>query len=326
MVAAKDTIVDVTKEVKKRPTRDGYGEGLVFLGETNPKVVALGADITASTRVDWFKNKFPDRFFSIGIAEQDAVGTAAGLSLVGKIPYFSTYGVFASGRPWDQIRTTVCYANLNVKIGGAHGGVSVGPDGATHQALEEISLMRCLPNMTVIVPADYLETKKATIAAAEIWGPTYIRFGREAIPMITTEKTPFKIGRAELFRDGNDVSIIACGPMVYESLVAAERLAKKGISVRVINLHTVKPIDERMIIKAARETGAIVTAEEHQVMGGFGSAIAEVVVKNAPVPMEMIGIQDRFGESGEPDELMKEFNLTSDDIVKAVNRVLKRKK
>ncbi len=308
-----------------KATRDGYGEALVELGKTNPKVVVLGADLTDSTRTLWFAEKFPDRFFEIGIAEQDMLNTAAGLSLTGKIPFVSTYGVFIAGRAWDQIRTTICYANLNVKIGGAHGGVSVGPDGATHQALEEITLMRVLPNMKVIVPCDAIETYKATMKAAEIKGPVYIRFGREKIPVITKKDTPFKLGKAATFREGKDVSLIACGYMVCESLKAAEKLEKKGVSARVINLHTIKPIDKEAIIKAAKETGAIVACEEHQIMGGFGSAVAEVVVENYPVPMRFIGIQDRFGESGTPEELIKEFNLDSSDIVKAVEEVLKHK-
>lgn len=306
-----------------KATRDGYGEALVELGKTNPRVVVLGADLTDSTRTLWFAEKFPDRFFQIGIAEQDMLNTAAGLSLTGKIPFASTYGVFVAGRAWDQVRTTICYANLNVKIGGAHGGVSVGTDGATHQALEEITLMRVLPNMQVIVPCDAIETYKATMKAAEIKGPVYIRFGREKIPVITKEDTPFTFGKAVTFKEGKDVSLIACGYMVYEALKAAEELKKKGISARVINLHTVKPIDKEAIIKAAKETGAIVTCEEHQIMGGFGSTVAEVVVENHPVPMRFIGIQDRFGESGTPEELIKEFNLDFSDIIKAVEEVLR---
>jgi len=308
-----------------KATRDGYGEALVELGKKNPRVVVLGADLTDSTRTGWFAEKFPDRFFEIGIAEQDMLNTAAGLSLTGKIPFVSTYGVFVSGRAWEQIRTTICYANLNVKIGGAHGGVSVGPDGATHQALEEIALMRVLPNMKVIVPCDAIETYKATMKAAELKGPVYIRFGREKIPVITKKDTPFQLGKAATFREGKDVSLIACGYMVYEALKAADELEKKKISAKVINLHTVKPIDKEAIVKAAKETGAIVTCEEHQIMGGFGSAVAEVVVENYPVPMKFIGIQDRFGESGTPEELIKEFNLDSSDIIKAVEEVLKRR-
>jgi transketolase len=311
--------------IQMKPTRDGYGEGLIAAGEKNPEVVALGADITASVRVDWFRDRFPDRFLNIGIAEQNQMGIAAGLSLAGKVPFVTNYGVFLAGRAWDQIRTTVCYANLNVKLGGAHGGISVGPDGATHQALEEISIMRCLPNMRVVVPADSIETRKATIAAAEMFGPVYIRFGREKVPSITSDDTPFEFGKAYCVREGTDVAIIACGVMVYESLVAAEELAKEGISAMVINNHTIKPMDEETIIEAAKKTGAVVTAEEHQVAGGMGSAVLEILAQNCPVPAKMVGIYDQFGESGEPDILMKAFGLKSGNIVEAVKGVLSRK-
>ncbi|GMG95352.1 transketolase family protein [Tepidimicrobium xylanilyticum] len=308
--------------VEYKLTRQGYGEGLVEAGHKNDNVVALGADITSSVKVDMFRDAFPDRFFNLGIAEQNQMGVAAGLSLAGKIPFVTNYGVFLAGRAWDQIRTTVCYGNLNVKLGGAHGGISVGPDGATHQALEEISTMRCLPNMKVVVPADYYETKKATLAAAETYGPIYIRFGREKVPVITNEDTPFEIGKAYCLRDGSDVAIIACGVMVYESLVAAEKLAEEGISVMVINNHTIKPLDKGTILEAAQKTGAVVTAEEHQLAGGMGSAVVEALAQEHPVPVKMVGINDRFGESGDADTLMKAFGLTSDSIVKAVKDVL----
>ena len=309
--------------VPMKPTRDGYGEGLVAAGERNPDVVALGADITASVRVDWFKDRFPDRFFSIGIAEQNQIGIAAGLSLGGKVPFVTNYGVFLAGRAWDQIRTTVCYANLNVKLGGAHGGISVGPDGATHQALEEISIMRCLPNMKVVVPADSNETRKATLAAAEMHGPVYIRFGREKVPAITNDDTPFELGKAYCVREGKDVAIIACGVMVYEGLVAAEALAGEGISAMVINNHTIKPLDKDTLLEAAKLTGAVVTAEEHQIAGGMGSAVVEFLAQNHPVPVKMIGVNDRFGSSGKPEVLMKEYGLVSDTIVDAVKKLLR---
>ncbi len=309
-----------------KATRYGYGEGLVRLGETNPKVVALGLDITTSTTVNMFKEKFPDRFFSLGIAEQNGMGVAAGLSLVGFIPYVCTYGVFASGRCWDQIRTTVCYTNCNVKIGGAHGGISVGPDGATHQALEEITIMRVIPNMRIIVPCDAIETRKATLKSAEVFGPVYIRFGREPVPVVTREETPFEFGKALLLRDGKDVTVIACGPMVYDAMEAAKAMEEKGISVQVINMHTVKPIDTEAIVQAARQTGAIVTAEEHQIAGGLGGAVAEVLGENYPVPLRRIGIRDRFGTSGAPRELMYEFRVTKIQIGEAIEEVLKRKK
>ena len=310
---------------EKKPSRDGYGLGLVAAGKKNKDVVAIGADITASTRVDWFKNEFPDRFFSVGIAEQNQMCIAAGMSLMGKVPFVTNYGVFLAGRSWDQIRTTVCYNNLNIKLGGAHGGISVGPDGATHQALEEIALMRCLPNMTVIVPTDSMEAQKATIAAAERYGPVYIRFGREAVPVITGEETPFEIGKAYCCREGSDIAIIACGVMVYESLVAASMLSEKGIEAMVVNLHTIKPIDTAAITEAAKKCGAVLTAEEHQVMGGMGSAVAEALAQEYPVPMRMIGVDDRFGQSGHPDVLMREYGLVSGSIADAARELLTRK-
>lgn len=308
------------------PTRFGYGDGLVELGKVNPAVVVLGADLSSSLCVDRFRDAFPERFIQTGIAEQDMMCLAAGLSLAGKIPFVSTYGVFCTGRAWDQLRTTVAYAKLNVKVGSGHGGVSVGADGATHQALEDISITRTIPNVTVVVPADYNETLKATIESASTPGPVVIRFGREKVPVVTTRDTPFSIGKAQIFRDGEDVSIIACGQMVYESLVAAGKLAENGVSARVINCHTVKPLDVETIIAAARETGAVVTAEEHQVMGGFGSAIAEAISQNCPVPMKLIGIQDTFGQSGDPDELMRAYGLKSDSIFEAALKVISMKK
>jgi transketolase len=308
------------------PSRDGYGLGLVDAGQQDENVVALGADITSSVRVDWFVKKFPERFRSIGIAEQNQMCVAAGMALMGKVPFVTNYGVFLAGRSWDQIRTTVCYNNLNVKMGGAHGGISVGQDGATHQALEEIALMRCLPNMTVIVPTDAIEARKATLAAAKMYGPVYIRFGREKVPVVTDESTPFEIGKAYCCRDGSDVAIIACGAMVYEALVAAEKLAAAGISAMVVNNHSVKPIDQATLIEAAKKTGAVVTAEEHQMMGGMGSAVLEVLAQNCAVPVRMVGIDDRFGESGDPDTLMKAFGLTSDHIVEAAIAAVAAKK
>jgi len=311
--------------VKLLPNRDGYGNGLLALGASNPDVVVLDADLAKSTRTDWFAAKFPERFFDIGIAEQDMVGTAAGLSLGGKIPFATTYSVFLAGRAWDQIRTTVCYSELNVKIAGMHGGISVGPDGATHQALEDIALMRVLPNMTVIVPCDAVEGEKATIAAAKHYGPCFLRFAREATPVFTTEEDSFEIGKAKILREGTDVSIIGCGPIVYEALLAHDELKEMGISARVINMHTVKPLDATALLHAAQSTGAIVTVEEHQNAGGLGSAVAEFLVQNCPVPLEMIGIRDTFGESGPPDELAVRYNLTAKDIIRAVVKGLARK-
>lgn len=309
----------------KKPTRDGYGEALLILGESNPDMVVLDADLAMSTRTNWFRDKYPERFFDIGIAEQDMLGTAAGLAMGGKIPFATTYGVFIAGRAWDQIRTTICYANLNVKIGGMHGGISVGADGATHQALEEIALMRVIPNMKMIVPCDAIEGRKATLAAAEIPGPVYLRFAREATPIFTKEEDEWQFGKANLLRAGTDVTIIGCGPILYEALLAADQMAQEGISCRVLNMHTIKPIDTEAIVAAAEETGAIVTVEEHQVNAGLGGAVAEVLVKNKPVPVEMVGIMDTFGESGNPDELAIKYGLTHRDIMTAVRRVLNRK-
>jgi transketolase len=308
-----------------RLTREGWGHALVELGRVNPNVVVLVGDLAGSTMVDLFQKEFPDRFIECGIAEQNMTTIAAGLSLAGKVPFFATYGAFATCRAADQLRVTVCYSNLNVKIGGAHGGISVGPDGATHQALEEIAFMRTLPNMTMIVPTDCHETFKATKAAANIPGPVYIRFGREKVPVVTAESSPFEIGKANIMREGNDIAIIACGVMVYEALVAAEESEKMGVSARVINMHTLKPLDEAAIISAAKECRGIVTAEEHQIYGGLGSACAQVVAREYPVPMEFVAVMDRFGESGQPDELLTAFGLRSADIIEKAKKVLLRK-
>lgn len=309
-----------------KPTRFGFGEGLCGLGRKYENVLALGADITSSVSMDFFKKEFPDRFFSFGIAEQNIVGVATGLALSGKVPFISTYGVFAALRTTDQIRVSVCYNNVNVKIGGAHAGISVGPDGATHQALEDIAVMRVLPNMTVLSPCDATQTRLATIAAYEqVDGPVYIRFGREAVPDFTPPDLDFKVGKAQLFREGSDCTIVATGHLTWEALKAAEQLQQEGLSVRVVNLHTIKSIDEKMLITCALETGAIVTAEEHQVFGGMGSAVAEVLAKNYPVPIEFIGMNDSFGESGQPAELMEKYKMTAAHIALACGKVIKRK-
>ena len=310
----------------KKATRAGYGEALLELGQSNPKVVALGADTASSVMVNLFAKQFPERFIQVGVAEQDMIGVAAGLSIAGLIPFATTYAMFASGRPWENIRNTICYSNLNVKIGGSHSGITVGPDGATHQALEDIALMRCIPRMTVFVPCDMVQTKKATIAAANIYGPCYIRFGREAEPIITKEDTPFEPGKAQVLKEGKDVAIFACGYMAYESLMAAELLEKNGISAKVVNIHTIKPLDEKAIADISKTCGAVVSAEEHQVIGGLGSAVAEVLAKNYPVPLEMVGVKDSFGESGKSADLLKAYGLKDVDIVKACEKVLKRKK
>lgn len=304
--------------MNKIPMRDGYGKALLKLIGNGKPVVALDADVAKSTRTVWVRDQYPEHFLDMGIAEQDMVGTASGLALGGMIPFASTYGVFLAGRAWDQIRTTVCYNNLNVKLAGAHAGISVGPDGATHQALEDVALMRVLPNMTVVVPCDAVETEKATLALAEREGPCYIRFGREAVPVITDEDSPFEIGKANVLRDGKDAVLFANGAMVYEGLEAAKQLAGEGIDLMVVNLHTVKPLDQEAVLAAARKTGRVITAEEHQAAGGMGSAVAECLAQNYPVPMRILGMQDGFGESGAPDELMKRYGFSSDAIYQAV--------
>ncbi|MCI7659506.1 transketolase family protein [Flintibacter sp.] len=304
--------------MNKIPMRDGYGKALLKLIGNGKPVVALDADVAKSTRTVWVRDQYPEHFLDMGIAEQDMVGTASGLALGGIIPFASTYGVFLAGRAWDQIRTTVCYNNLNVKLAGAHAGISVGPDGATHQALEDVALMRVLPNMTVVVPCDAVETEKATLALAEREGSCYIRFGREAVPVITDEDSPFEIGKANVLRDGKDAVLFANGAMVYEGLEAAKQLAGEGIDLMVINLHTVKPLDQEAVLAAARKTGRVITAEEHQAAGGMGSAVAECLAQHYPVPMRILGMQDGFGESGAPDELMKRYGFSSDAIYQAV--------
>src|SRR3989344_1733583 len=314
-----------SKEVTREPTRDGYGRGLVKLGQTNPNVVALCADLTESTRTQPFAQKFPDRFVEMGVAEQNLAAVSSGMAAMGKLPFISSYASFSTGRNWEQIRTTICINQQKVVIAGAHAGISVGPDGATHQALEDIALMRSLPTMTVINPCDSLEAEKATLAAAEYPGPIYLRFHREKTAIITSKNSPFEIGKAQVLREGSDVSIIACGPVLYEALIAAEDLSKVGLEVQVINLSTIKPIDLESIIKAAQKTKAIVTVEEHQITGGLGSAVSEVLVEHFPVPMQRVGVADRFGESGTPEELLEKFGLKAKHIKVAIKEVLKRK-
>ncbi len=316
------------EKLEQKPTRDGYGQGLVLAGEADKRVVVLCADLTESTRSLAFKQKFPDRFVQLGVAEQSMAAIAAGMSMAGKIPFISSYAVFSPGRNWEQIRTNISLNDLDVKIAGAHAGVSVGPDGATHQAIEDIATMRVMAKMTVIYPADMIEARKATLASVSCIGPVYLRYAREKSPVFTTLKTPFKIGRAECFwkpKGRAKLAIIACGPLLHEALLAAFKLEKEGLGVCVINNHTVKPVDEKLIIKAAKEAGRIITVEEHQVAGGMGSAVAELLVKNHPVPMEFIGVQGHFGESGEPRELLEAFGMTAPHIIKAARRILKRK-
>lgn len=314
-------------DIEQEPTRFGFGKGLVLAAKENKNVVALCADLTSSTKMDDFKKEFPERFIEMGIAEQHMASLASGLAATGKIPFIASYAMFSPGRNWEQIRTTVCYNNVNVKIAGAHSGVSVGPDGATHQAIEDIAITRVIPNMMVLVPCDSMETKKVTLAAARIKGPVYIRFAREKTPIFTTEETPFEIGKAEIFREGKNISIIACGPLVYEALKAAETLSKDlGIEAEVINNHTIKPMDKKTILESVKKTGCVVTVEEHQAAGGMGSAVCELLAQENPVPVELVGVKDRFGESGEPDELLKAFGLTEKEIIEAVKKAIARKK
>lgn len=314
-------------DIEQVAPRDGYGKALVELGEKNPNVVVLTGDLSESTRSHWFAEKFPKRFIEVGVAEQNMMGIAAGLALAGKIPFVSSYATFNPGRNWDQLRVSVCYSKANVKIAGAHAGISVGPDGATHQALEDIAMTRVLPNLVVIVPCDAIEAKKATLAITEeVVGPAYIRFGREKTPQFTTEDTPFQIGRAEVFREGADVAIIGSGILVYNALLAAEDLARQGIECLVVNNHTIKPIDRKTITAAAKKCGAVVTVEEHQINGGAGSAVMEVLAEECPVPVERVGMQDTFGESGQPFELLEKYGMGKDAIIRAVKKVLKRKK
>jgi transketolase len=315
------------EDVEQRPSRDGYGEGLVLAGEADPNVVALCADLTESTRTQAFAEKFPKRFFELGVAEQNMATIAAGLGISGKIPFIASYATFSPGRNWEQIRTTIAYNNSNVKIAGHHAGISVGPDGATHQATEDIAMMRAMPNMRVIVPCDAVEARKATAAAAQIFGPVYLRFQREKTPVMTTGETPFIPGKAEIFWQAKkpEVAIIACGALLYEALLAARELEKEKIGVMVVNCHTVKPIDEKKIIEAAKKTGAVVAVEEHQISGGLGGAVAETLARHFPVPMEFVGMQNTFGESGEPAALLEKYGLGKDSVIRAVKKVLRRK-
>lgn len=311
---------------EKIATREAYGKALVELGKENKDVVVLDADLAKSTKTINFGKEFPDRFFDMGIAEQNMMGTAAGLAAAGKIPFASSFAVFAAGRAYDQLRQSICYPGLNVKIGASHAGITVGEDGASHQALEDIALMRALPNMTVLVPADGPATTAAVRAAAEINGPVYIRLGRSKVPVIYGEDLEFVPGKAVKLRSGKDVTVIACGIMVSVALEAAAQLEREGISAAVMDMHTIKPLDVAAVIQAARETGAVVTAEEHSIIGGLGGAVAEVLGESVPVPLMRVGIPDVFGESGKPGELMEKYGLTASHIVSAVKDVLARKR
>lgn len=319
------------KVVEQKPIREGFGIGLMKAGEADPNVVALCADLTESTRVILFKEKFPERFVEMGVAEQNLASVAAGMALMGKVPFITSYAMFSPGRNWEQIRTTICYNEANVKIAGSHAGVSVGPDGATHQAIEDIAITRPIANMTVLVPCDMNEAEKATLAAAKMQGPVYIRLAREKTPVFTTPDTPFEIGKASILwiepvGTKPDVSLIACGALVHNAILAAQELESEGVKVRLVNAVSVKPMDEETIIAAARDAGAVVTIEEHQVAGGMGSAVAEVLAKNYPVPIEFIGVQNSFGQSGEPNELIEHFGMGVSHIVAAAKKVIERKK
>lgn len=309
----------------EKATRTGFGEALLEIGREDERIVGLCADLTGSLNMNKFRDAFPDRFFQVGIAEANMVSMAAGMATTGKIPFAASFAVFATGRVFDQIRQSVCYSNLNVKICASHAGLTLGEDGATHQILEDIGLMRGLPRMSVVVPCDYSETMRAVRAVAKHEGPVYLRFGRPNVPDFTLDEDGFTIGKSIELHSGKDVTVIACGIMVWKALEAACILEKEGVGVRVINMHTIKPIDTLAIVRAANDTGAIVTAEEHQVHNGLGDAVASVCARNIPVPVEMVGVEDRFGESGKPDELLEKYKLTTSDILEKIYLALRRK-
>jgi transketolase len=313
------------EDIEKVATRKGYGEGLLILGAENENTVVLTADLAESTQVLDFAKKYPERFVECGVAEQNMMGVAAGLGLSGKTAFVSSYATFSPGRSWDQLRVSVCYSQANVKVVGAHTGISVGPDGATHQALEDVAITRVLPNLMVEVPCDSIEAKKTTWALGRTMGPAYFRIGRSPTPVMTTEETPFEIGKAYTMREGSHVAIIGSGPVLYNGLLAAMELEKEGILVMVINNHTIKPIDVTTIVEAAKKCGAVVTLEEHQIAGGCGSAVCEVLAQHCPVPVEMIGMPNTFGESGQPDELLKKYGMDKQAVMDAVRRVVARK-
>ena len=308
-----------------KDTRSGFGEGLAELGDENENVVALCADLTGSLKMNAFQNAHPNRFFQVGIAEANMMSLAAGMTIGGKIPFTGTFANFSTGRVYDQIRQSIAYSKKNVKICASHAGLTLGEDGATHQILEDIGMMRMLPNMTVVVPADFNQTKQATKAIAEHDGPVYFRFGRPVMPIFIKPDTPFVIGKAQTIYEGSDVTIIACGHMVWKSIEAVEELKKKGISVDLINMHTIKPLDHSAILDSVRKTGCIVTAEEHMANGGLGEAVAQVLSRNYPCPQEFVAVNDSFGESGKPMDLMDKYGIGTSNIVSAVERVLERK-
>ncbi|MFY9720078.1 MAG: transketolase C-terminal domain-containing protein [Candidatus Cybelea sp.] len=314
-------------DLKLVPTRNGFGEGLIEAGSRNRDVLGICADLSESTRFEGFKKARPQQYIEIGVSEQMLVAMAGGLAAVGKIPWIASYAMFNPGRSWEQVRTIMALNETNVKIAGAHAGVSVGPDGATHQAIEDIAIMRVIPHMTVVVPCDSVQTKKAAIALSEAWGPVYLRFGREKSPVITTDDSPFEIGKVQILREGSDVAIVACGILVYNALIAADLLsAEHGIECCVVNNHTVKPMDEAAVVNAARTCGAVVTVEEHQKAGGMGSRVAEILAAQLPTPIEFVGVDDRFGQSGDPVELIEYYGMGVSAIVGAARRAHERKK
>lgn len=310
---------------EKKDTRSGFGAGLYEIGKTNPNVVALCADLIGSLKMDAFVKEFPERFVQIGIAEANMIGISAGMTVGGKIPFAGTFAGFATGRVYDQIRQVVAYSNKNVKICASHAGITLGEDGATHQILEDIGLMKMLPNMTVICPCDYNQTKAATIAIAEHVGPVYLRFGRPTVPNFTDANEKFVIGKAQMLNEGKDVTIFATGHLVWKAIEAGEILAAKGIDAEIINIHTIKPLDVQSVLSSVRKTKCVVTAEEHQMNGGLGDSIAQVLALNLPTPLEMVAINDKFGESGTPDQLMKKYGLEATNIVDAALKVIARK-
>jgi transketolase len=312
--------------LNEKETRAGFGEGILEAGRSNPQVVALTADLAGSLKLNGFMKDFPERFFQCGIAEANMIGVAAGLTIGGKIPYTTTFANFSTSRVYDQIRQSVAYSGKNVKICASHAGLTLGEDGATHQVLEDIGMMKMLPGMTVIVPCDFNQTKAATIAIADYEGPVYLRFGRPKWPNFTAENQTFEIGKAQVLAEGTDITIIACGHLVWTSVEAAKALAAEGISVELINMHTIKPLDEAAVIKSLSKTGCVVTAEEHQINGGLGDSIANVASRNCPVPHEFVAVQDSFGESGTPMQLLQKYGLTKENIIAAAKKALARKK
>lgn len=309
----------------KKDTRSGFGEGLLEVGKKNKDVVALCADLTGSLKMNDFENEFPERFFQVGIAEANMMGLAAGMTIGGKIPYTGTFANFSTGRVYDQIRQSIAYSQKNVKICASHAGLTLGEDGATHQILEDIGMMKMLPNMTVIVPADFNQTKQATIAIADYQGPVYLRFGRPSVPIFVKPDANFVIGKADILVEGTDVTIIACGHLVWKSIEAAIALKEQGISAEIINMHTIKPFDESAVLNSVRKTGCVVTAEEHMLNGGLGDSVAQVLSRNFPAPQEYVGVNDTFGESGTPDELMTKYGIDTPDVINAALKVIKRK-